>query len=878
MLGKSYNHKEIEDKIYKNWEESGYFKPEVNGDAKPFTIVMPPPNITGQLHLGHAFDGTIQDILTRYKRMNGYCALWLPGEDHASIATEVKLVEKIKKEQNKTKEEIGREEFLKQAWEWSDFYRDRIAKQFRKLGTSCDWSRERFTMDDGCNEAVKEFFVDLYNKGLIYRGNRIINWCTKCKTTISDAEVEYEEQEGNIWHITYKVENSAETITVATTRPETMLGDTGIAVAPDDERYAHLVGKNAVLPLIGRLLPIFTDSYVEKQFGTGCVKVTPCHDPNDYEMGLRHNLEQIRIFDYDGNLNDNAGAAYSGLSIMQAREKVLEDLKAQGLLVKVEPYMHNVGTCYRCDTDIQPITSMQWFVDMKPLAEPAIKAVKEGVINFVPKRFDKVYFNWMENIKDWCISRQLWWGHRIPVYYCNDCAEIMVAKEAPKQCSKCASSNIRQDEDVLDTWFSSGLWPFSTLGWPEKTKDLEKFYPNDVLVTGFDIIFLWVARMIMSGIVELGDIPFSDVLIHGLIRDPQGRKMSKSLGNGVDPLEVIEQYGADALRLTLITGNKMGNDARWNSEKLEANRNFMNKLYNAAKFIIMNTNDYTQCSYDEIKNCMSIADKWIISKTNTLISEVDENMSKYEFGIAAEKLYDFTWNIFCDWYIELSKTALYNKDDISYKKSAQFTLKYVYSTILKLLHPFIPFITEELYLAINEGQDTIMTKSWPQFASDMVFTQSERDMDIIIQAVRSVRNARSAMDIPPSKRAEMHLECDDEIISEMIKNNENYFMALCSAKSVILEPAGSDNVISAVFAYGKFSLPLYELIDKEKEYNRLLNEKAKIEKEIKFAKNKLDNEGFIQKAPKELIQNEKEKHEKYVSMLAEVEERLAGLS
>jgi len=877
MLGKSYNHKEIEDRLYENWEKNGYFRPEVNKGAKPFTIVMPPPNITGQLHLGHAFDGTIQDILTRYKRMKGYAALWLPGQDHASIATEAKLVEKIKKEQNKTKEQIGREAFLKLAWEWSDFYRNRIASQFRKLGTSCDWSRERFTMDEGCNEAVIEFFIDLYNKGLIYRGNRIINWCIKCKTTISDAEVEYDEQEGNLYYIAYEVEDSSESIVVATTRPETMLGDTGIAVSPDDERYRHLVGKYAILPLIGRRIPIFADSYVEKQFGTGCVKVTPCHDMNDYEMGLRHNLEQIRIFDYDGTLNENSGA-YSGLDILTARQKVLQDLKQQGLLIKTEPYTHNVGACYRCDTDIQPITSEQWFVDMKPLAAEAIKAVKDGRISFVPKRFEKIYFNWMENIKDWCISRQLWWGHRIPVYYCENCSEITAAKQAPKNCSKCGGADFRQDEDVLDTWFSSGLWPFSTLGWPHKTDDLEKFYPNDVLVTGFDIIFLWVARMIMSGLIEMKQIPFSDVLIHGLIRDSQGRKMSKSLGNGVDPLEVIEKYGADALRLTLITGNKMGNDARWNTDKLEANRNFMNKMYNAAKFILMNTNDYSNRDYKDIKASLSLADKWILSKTNSLVNEINDNMQKYEFGIAAEKLYDFTWNVFCDWYIELSKTELYNKEDKTGKISAQFTLKHVYSTILKMLHPFIPFVTEELYLALNEEKSTIMIQQWPEYDSNYEYVESEKDMDIIIQAVRSVRNARSSMNIPPSKRSDMYLECDDDKVSEMIKQNESYFLALCSANSVILKPIESNNIISAVFSKGKFSLPLDELIDKEKEYNRLLNEKIKIEKEIKFIKSKLDNDNFVKKAPQSVVEAEKEKYENYSLMLAEVNGRLSKLS
>jgi valyl-tRNA synthetase len=878
MLKKTYSHKEIEEKLYNKWEENGYFKPEINKDGKPFTIVMPPPNITGQLHLGHAFDGTIQDILTRYKRMLGCAALWLPGEDHASIATEVKLVEKIKEEYNKTKEELGREAFLKEAWEWSDFYRKRIASQFRKLGTSCDWSRERFTMDEGCSQAVKEFFVDLYNKGLIYRGNRIINWCTTCKTTISDAEVEYQQQQGGIYYIIYQIEDDDESIIVATTRPETMLGDTGIAVAPDDERYAHLIGKNAILPLIGRKLPIFSDSYVDKEFGTGCVKVTPCHDPNDFEMGLRHNLEQIRIFDYDGTLNKNASDSYAGLTIMEARKKVLTDLDKQNLLVKMEPYTHNVGTCYRCDTNIQPITSEQWFVDMKPLAAPAIQAVKDETVNFVPKRFEKVYFNWMENIKDWCISRQLWWGHRIPVYYCNDCNEMMVQKEAPKYCSKCKSQNIRQDEDVLDTWFSSGLWPFSTLGWPEKTADLEKFYPNDVLVTGFDIIFLWVARMIMSGYSEMEEQPFSNVLIHGLIRDAQGRKMSKSLGNGVDPLEVIDQYGADVLRITLITGNKMGNDARWNIEKLEANRNFMNKLYNAAKFILMNTYDYTPCEYNDIKSSLSLADEWIIGKLHALIAEINANMEKYEFGIAAEKLYDFAWNVFCDWYIELSKTSLYNKENENNKKSAQFTLKYVFSSILKMLHPFIPFITEELYLELNANKETIMIQKWLSFDENMTFDEAQKDMDIIIEAVRSIRNARSTMNIAPSKRAELYFEGDNIRVREMLKENENYFKALCSAKSILFKKPSSENIISAVFSAGKFLIPLDNLIDKEKERERLLKEKLNIQKELKLAESKLSNAGFMAKAPESVVLAEKEKQKKYTTMLEEVAERLSKLS
>lgn len=877
MLEKSYNHNNIEGALYKKWEEAGYFKPEIHPEGKPFTIVMPPPNITGQLHLGHAFDGTIQDILTRYKRMKGYSALWLPGEDHASIATEVKLVEKINNDYGKTKEEFGREAFLEEAWEWSRYYRERIAKQFRKLGASCDWSRERFTMDEGCSEAVKEFFIALYEKGLIYRGNRIINWCTDCKTTISDAEVEYEEQEGYIYYILYFIENSEESIVVATTRPETMLGDTGIAVSSEDERYQHLIGKNAILPLVGRALPIFADPYVEKEFGTGCVKVTPCHDPNDFEMGLRHDLMQIRICDDDGVLNENVPEAYRGLTLLEGREKVLEDLKQQGFFVKMEPYTHNVGTCYRCDTTIQPLTSEQWFVKMEPLATPASEAVRENVIRFVPKHFEKVYFNWMDNIKDWCISRQLWWGHRIPVYYCDDCGEIIVQKEAPSVCTKCQSQNIRQDEDVLDTWFSSALWPFSTLGWPLQTKDLQKFYPNDVLVTGFDIIFLWVARMIMAGMSQMNDIPFSDILIHGLICDSQGRKMSKSLGNGVDPIEVIEQYGADALRLTLITGNKMGNDARWNSEKLEANRNFMNKLYNAAKFILMNTDDYTPCLYEEVQDRLTLADQWIISKMNQLALEIDANMEKYEFGIAAEKLYDFAWNTFCDWYIELSKTALYNKADESQKQGAQYTLLYVFSEILKLLHPFIPFITEELFLALNADEKTIMTQPWTKGKAERIFAQSEKNMDILIEAIRAIRNARSNMNIPPSKKSDVYLQSEDAQIFEMIVNHGHYFSALCSVKSILPLQEEIADSIAAVFGQGSFMIPLDDLVDKEKEYDRLIKERDRLREEVALTEKKLSNAAFVEKAPKAVVEGEKEKQKKYGAMLADVEEKLSKL-
>lgn len=877
MLEKSYDHNKIESTLYEKWEEAGYFKPEIHPEGRPFTIVMPPPNITGQLHLGHAFDGTIQDILTRYKRMKGYSALWLPGEDHASIATEVKLVEKIKSDYGKTKEEFGREAFLKEAWEWSRYYRERIAKQFRKLGTSCDWSRERFTMDEGCSEAVKEFFIALYEKGLIYRGNRIINWCTDCKTTISDAEVEYEEQEGSIYYIRYPIENSEESLIVATTRPETMLGDTGIAVAPDDERYTHLIGKNAILPLVGRALPIFTDSYVEKEFGTGCVKVTPCHDPNDFEMGIRHGLMQVRICDDDGILNENVPEAYRGLTLLDGRKKVLEDLKQQGLFVKSEPYTHNVGTCYRCDTTIQPLTSEQWFVKMEPLATPATEAVRKDIIQFVPKHFEKVYFNWMDNIKDWCISRQLWWGHRIPVYYCDDCGEVIVQKEAPAACTKCQSQMIRQDEDVLDTWFSSALWPFSTLGWPEQTEDLKKFYPNDVLVTGFDIIFLWVARMIMAGMSQMDDIPFSNVLIHGLIRDSQGRKMSKSLGNGVDPLEVIEQYGADALRLTLITGNKMGNDSRWNNEKLEANRNFMNKLYNAAKFILMNTDDYLACTYEDVKDRLTLADRWIISKLNRLAVEIDANMEKYEFGIAAEKLYDFAWNTFCDWYIELSKTALYNKADESQKLGAQYTLMYVFSEILKLLHPFIPFVTEELFLALNGKETTIMIQPWTQGKTEKVFAQSEADMDILIEAIRAIRNARSSMNIPPSKKSDVYLQAEDAQIFEMITAHQHYFAALCSVKSILPQKEEVADSIAAVFGQGSFAIPLDDLVDRQKEYERLMKEKERLKGEVALTEKKLNNPGFVGKAPADVVAGENEKQKKYRAMLADVEDKLAKL-
>ncbi|MFZ7130801.1 MAG: valine--tRNA ligase [Eubacteriales bacterium] len=868
-----YNPKEIEEKLYQLWEENGFFRPEINPEGESYTIVMPPPNITGQLHLGHAFDGTLQDILIRWKRMQGYAALWLPGTDHASIATEVKVVEKIKDEEGRSKEDLGREEFLNRAWDWANVYKKRITDQFKKLGASCDWSRERFTMDEGCNEAVKEAFIRLYENGLIYRGNRIINWCPDCKTALSDAEVEYSEKQGSLWHIKYPIKDSNEVVIVATTRPETMLGDTGIAVHPEDTKTQHLIGKIAILPIVNREIPIVADEYVDMDFGTGAVKMTPAHDPNDFEVGLRHGLEVIRIMNDDATMNEFAGR-YCGLDRYEARKAILQDLKEGGYLHEVKEHVHNVGACYRCDTTVESIISRQWFVNMKPLAQPAIEAVKQGDTNFIPERFNKIYFNWMENIKDWCISRQLWWGHRIPAYYCEECEHVMVAKKMPGMCTKCSSTHLKQDEDVLDTWFSSGLWPFSTLGWPDETADLNKYYPTNVLVTAYDIIFFWVARMIFSGIEHMEETPFQDVYIHGLIRDSLGRKMSKSLGNGVDPLEVIEQYGSDALRFTIVTGNAAGNDIRWSQDKIIANRNFANKIWNASRFVMMNIEgDILEQASNAIPH-LDMADKWIISRLNTLISDVTENMSKYEMGIAAQKIYEFIWNEFCDWYIELVKTRLYK--ETHGKVSAQYTLAYVLSSSMKLLHPFMPFITEEIYKNLNSDKGTIMTANWPESNDNNTFSHEEKEMNLIMSIIKNIRNIRAEKNVVPSKKASIFVIAHNSMVRDTIIRGKEYIMRVANASEVsfITKETLPDNVVSSVIDGGEIFIPLSELIDKKKEIQRLNKEKQRLENEILRVNKKLSNEDFIRKAPDKVIYGEKEKKEKYENMLNNVEEML----
>lgn len=873
-IAKVYNPDEVESRLYGKWEERGYFKPEVNPEGKSFTIVMPPPNITGQLHIGHAFDGTLQDILIRWKRMQGYQALWLPGTDHASIATEVKVVEAMKKE-GLTKREVGRDGFLERAWNWANAYRGRITSQFRKLGASCDWSRERFTMDEGCSEAVKEVFIKLYNKGLIYRGNRIINWCPDCKTALSDAEVEYEEQHGHLWYFRYPIKDSDESIVIATTRPETIPGDSAVAVHPEDERYQRLIGKKVLLPIMNREIPIIADEYVDREFGTGVVKITPAHDPNDFEVGLRHNLPEIKVMNEDATMNEKAGK-YAGLTCSNARKQIVEDFKNLGLLQKIEDHVHNVGACYRCSTTVEPITSEQWFVKMEPLAKPAIEVVREGKTRFIPERFEKIYFNWMENIKDWCISRQLWWGHRIPAYYCQECGEIIVAKEEPKKC-KCGSTTFKQEEDVLDTWFSSALWPFSTLGWPEDTQDLRKHYPNDVLVTGYDIIFFWVARMIFSGIEQMGETPFRDVYIHGIVRDAQGRKMSKSLGNGVDPLEIIKDFGADALRFTLVTGNSPGNDTRWHMEKVEANRNFANKIWNAARFVLMNIEEDILQKEEQAKKYWISADKWIISRCNTLVQEVTDNLEKYELGIAAAKLYDFIWNEYCDWYIELVKPRLYGEEKES-KIAAQYTLVMVLKKTLKLLHPFMPFITEEIFTHLPGEEKSIMISSWPKFEKECIYKEEEKEIEMLMSVIRSIRNARAEMNVVPSRKAKVIFIATNSAISQILKKSEIYFQKLASASEIIVKTEKKEipeNVVSAVVDQVEIFIPLEDLVDKEKEIERLQKEKENLEKELKRVNGKLSNEGFVSKAPFSVVEKEREKQKKYQEMMEKVLERLS---
>ena len=876
-LAKTYDPKGLEDRIYQKWLDNKYFHAEVNRDKKPFTIVMPPPNVTGQLHMGHALDETMQDILIRFKRMQGYEALWQPGTDHAAIATEVKVIEKLK-EQGIDKNEIGREEFLKHAWEWKEEYGGKIINQLKKLGASADWDRERFTMDEGCSKAVQEVFIKLYEKGYIYKGSRIINWCPVCQTSISDAEVEHEDQDGFFWHINYPVVGEeGQFVEIATTRPETLLGDTAVAVNPEDERYKHLIGKMLKLPLTDREIPVVADEYVDKEFGTGCVKITPAHDPNDFEVGKRHNLPEINIMNDDATMNELCGK-YTGMDRYEARKAMVEDLKELGLLVKVVPHSHNVGTHDRCGTTVEPMIKPQWFVRMKEMGEAAIQTLQEGNLKFVPDRFDKIYMHWLENIRDWCISRQLWWGHRIPAYYCDECGETVVAREMPGKCPKCGCTHLTQDEDTLDTWFSSALWPFSTLGWPDKTEEMEYFYPTDVLVTGYDIIFFWVIRMVFSGLEQTGKTPFHHVLIHGLVRDSQGRKMSKSLGNGIDPLEIIDQYGADALRLTLMTGNAPGNDMRFYMERVEASRNFANKVWNASRFIMMNL-EKAEVPAEINLETLTSADKWILSKVNTLAKDVTENLDKYELGIAVQKVYDFIWEEFCDWYIEMVKPRLYNDEDTT-KAAALWTLKTVLANALKMLHPYMPFITEEIFCTLCPEEESIMISSWPEFKTEWDFKADEEAVEIIKEAVRSIRNIRTGMNVPPSKKAKVFVVSEDEAVRNVFENGKVFFASLGYASEVLVQAdkEGIDeDAVSAVTGKAVIYMPFAELVDIEKEIERLKKEEEKLTKELARVNGMLSNERFISKAPEAKIAEEREKLEKYTNMMEQVKQRLAQL-
>ena len=876
-LAKTYDPKGLEERLYQKWLDNKYFHAEVNRDKKPFTIVMPPPNVTGQLHMGHALDETMQDILIRFKRMQGYEALWQPGTDHAAIATEVKVIEKLK-EQGINKEDLGREEFLKHAWAWKEEYGGKIINQLKKLGASADWDRERFTMDEGCSKAVKEVFIRLYEKGYIYKGSRIINWCPVCQTSISDAEVEHEDQDGFFWHINYPiVGEEGRFVEIATTRPETLLGDTAVAVNPEDERYKDLIGKMLKLPLTDREIPVIADEYVDKEFGTGCVKITPAHDPNDFEVGKRHNLEEINIMNDDATIND-LGGKYAGMDRYEARKAMVKDLEELGLLVKVVPHSHSVGTHDRCGTTVEPMIKPQWFVRMKEMGEAAIKTLQDGNLTFVPERFDKIYMHWLENIRDWCISRQLWWGHRIPAYYCDNCGETVVARELPSVCPKCGCEHLTQDEDTLDTWFSSALWPFSTLGWPDNTEELNYFYPTDVLVTGYDIIFFWVIRMVFSAIEQTGKVPFHHVLIHGLVRDSQGRKMSKSLGNGIDPLEVIDKYGADALRLTLMTGNAPGNDMRFYWERVEASRNFANKVWNASRFIMMNL-EKAEVPQEIDLNALTGADKWILSKVNKLAEEVTENMDKYELGIAVQKVYDFIWEEFCDWYIEMVKPRLYNEEDTT-KAAALWTLKTVLGNALKLLHPYMPFITEEIYCTLRPEEESIMIASWPERKAEWDFEADEEAVEIIKEAVRSIRNVRTGMNVPPSKKAKVFVVSEDEAIRETFENGKVFFGTLGYASEVVVQAdkAGIDeDAVSAVTSKAVIYMPFAELVDIEKEVERLHKEEEKLNKELARVKGMLSNERFVSKAPESKVAEEKAKLEKYTNMMEQVKERLKQL-
>ena len=866
-LAKQYDPKDVEDRIYKFWLDGKYFHAKCDPDKKPYTIVIPPPNITGQLHMGHALDNTLQDILIRYRRMQGYDALWLPGTDHASIATEAKIVEAMRKE-GITKEDIGREGFLKRAWEWKEKFGGRIIEQLKKMGSSCDWDRERFTMDEGCSKAVKEVFVNLYNKGLIYRGERIVNWCPHCLTSISDAEVEYEDQAGHFWHLRYPFKDGSGYLELATTRPETMLGDTAVAVNPNDERYKDIVGKTLILPIVHREIPVIADDYVEMDFGTGCVKITPAHDPNDFEVGLRHNLEVIDTFTDDAHIKPEWGK-YAGMDRMEARKAIVEDLEKEGAIVKIEDYSHNVGVCYRCHSSIEPKVSKQWFVKMEPLAKPAIDCVKNGEVKFVPERFDKTYYHWMENIKDWCISRQLWWGHRIPAWYCNECGEVVVSKETPTVCPKCGCNHLTQDPDTLDTWFSSALWPFSTLGWPDKTPELAHYFPTSTLVTGYDIIFFWVARMIFSSVENMHERPFDTVFIHGIVRDAQGRKMSKSLGNGIDPLIVIDEYGADALRFTLATGNSPGNDMRFSDEKVGASRNFANKLWNAARFILMNLGEDEKAPH--IPDELALEDKWILSLFNKLTKEVTDNLDKFELGIAVQKLYDFIWDVFCDWYIEISKIRL-NSGDEKAAQTARDMLVYIMSNTLKLLHPFMPFITEEIWQTLPHEGESIMISEWPVYKDEYDFSVEEQEMDRIMEAVRAIRNRRAEMNVPPSKKAKYYIATAHKDTFE----KAGIFMqrlASCS-EAEIGDSFEIDDAVCIVTTDAKIYIPLGELVDFEKEIARLNKEKEKVLKDLEFIDKKLNNENFVAKAPKAVVDGQREAAQKLRDKIAMIDESI----
>ncbi len=852
-MAKTYDPKSFENKLYEEWMEKGYFKAETDGKKDPFTIVIPPPNITGQLHIGHALNDTIQDVIVRFKRMQGFSTLWLPGTDHASIATEVKIVEKMKNEEGLTKKDVGRDGFLERAWAWKEKYGGRIVEQLKKLGASCDWSRETFTMDEKCSRAVNEVFVNLYEKGLIYKGDRIINWCPCCKTALSDAEVEYKEQDSHLWHIRYPLADGSGEIVVATTRPETMLGDTAVAVNPDDVRYTDMVGKTLVLPLMNKLIPVVADEYVEKDFGSGAVKITPAHDPNDFEVGLRHNLEVIRIMNDDGSMNENAGA-YKGLDRVEARKRICEDLQAQGYMVEIEDYKHNVGECYRCHSTVEPIVSKQWFVKMEPLAKPAIDVVKKKKVEFIPSRFSKVYFNWMENIKDWCISRQLWWGHRIPAYYCGDCGETTVSKTNVEICPKCGGRHIKQDEDVLDTWFSSALWPFSTLGYPDKTDDLKYFYPNSLLVTAYDIIFFWVARMIFSGLEHMGEIPFPEVLIHGIVRDSQGRKMSKSLGNGIDPLEIIDNYGADSLRFSLVQGLAPGNDTRYTDQKTEFSRNFMNKLWNASRFVLLNLKGVRVKEMGSFR--LTNADKWILSRLNRAIKDITANLEKYELGNAAAKLYDFVWTEFCDWYIELAKVSLYG-DSEDKKTNTLTVLVYVLENILKLMHPFVPFITEEIYKNLPTAKNSIVISNWPTVNKKYNYTKESAEFEKVMDAVKAIRNMKAEKGVAPSKKIKAYF-----VASSVNAKDVSYILKLASVENIefVDNKNGIEEKLVSLFGdFGEIAVPLGDLVDADKEIARLKGEYDVAMSEILRSEKMLANAGFVAKAPKALIDKEKEK-------------------